>query len=75
MALIVFVVSAAIHTRFWVELMHNVGKPCFIGVAFVLWLIILVADKYFSALPARPLPPLVNTVEPLQDGPKRVDVA
>ena len=57
MALIVFVVSAAIHTRFWVELMHNVGKPCFIGVAFVLWLIILVADKYFSArCPLKKLP-------------------
>jgi predicted Zn-dependent peptidase len=33
------------------------------------------ADKYFSQLPARPLPPLIETVEPTQEGPKRVDVA
>jgi predicted Zn-dependent peptidase len=32
------------------------------------------ADKYFSQLPSRPLPPLVTTVEPAQEGPKRVDV-
>ena len=28
------------------------------------------ADKYFAALPARPLPPLLHTVEPQQPGPK-----
>ncbi len=32
------------------------------------------ADKYFSQLPSRPLPPLVTTLEPKQEGPKRVDV-
>ena len=32
------------------------------------------AEKYFARLPARPLPPLITTVEPVQDGPKRVDV-
>lgn len=32
------------------------------------------ADKYFSQLPTRPLPPLITTVEPVQTGPKRVDV-
>jgi len=32
------------------------------------------ADKYFSPLPARPLPPLVTTVEPTQEGPKRIEV-
>jgi predicted Zn-dependent peptidase len=32
------------------------------------------ADKYFSQLPSRPLPPLINTVEPTQEGPKRVEV-
>jgi predicted Zn-dependent peptidase len=28
------------------------------------------AERYFGPLPARPLPPLVHTVEPAQDGPK-----
>jgi len=32
------------------------------------------ADKYFSPLPSRPLPPLITTVEPKQDGVKRVEV-
>jgi predicted Zn-dependent peptidase len=32
------------------------------------------ADKYFSQLPSRPLPPLVTTVEPKQEGVKRVEV-
>src|SRR5262249_21701920 len=32
------------------------------------------ADKYFAALPNRPLPPLVRTVEPKQEGPKHVAV-
>jgi predicted Zn-dependent peptidase len=32
------------------------------------------AEKYFSVLPARPLPPLITTVEPKQEGPKRVEV-
>jgi predicted Zn-dependent peptidase len=32
------------------------------------------AEKYFSKLPAGPLPPLITTVEPKQDGPKRVEV-
>ena len=32
------------------------------------------ADKYFARLPARPLPPLITTVEPKQEGPKRVEV-
>jgi predicted Zn-dependent peptidase len=33
------------------------------------------AEKYFSRLPRRPLPPLVRTVEPPQEGEKRVAVA
>jgi predicted Zn-dependent peptidase len=33
------------------------------------------AEKYFARLPRRPLPPLVRTVEPPQDGEKRVAVA
>jgi predicted Zn-dependent peptidase len=33
------------------------------------------AEKYFGRLPERPLPPLVDTVEPQQDGPKQVEVA
>src|SRR5580704_8380786 len=32
------------------------------------------ADKYFSRLPRRPLPPRVRTVEPVQEGEKRVAV-
>jgi len=28
------------------------------------------AERYFNPLPARPLPPLLHTVEPLQPGPK-----
>ena len=32
------------------------------------------ADKYFSQLPTRPLPPLITTVEPKQEGPKRIEV-
>src|ERR1035438_7458696 len=28
------------------------------------------AERYFGPMPARPLPPLVHTVEPAQDGPK-----
>ena len=32
------------------------------------------ADKYFGRLPAGPLPPLVHTVEPVQDGPRTVQV-
>jgi predicted Zn-dependent peptidase len=32
------------------------------------------AEKYFGVLPARPLPPLVRTVEPPQEGPKRVQI-
>ena len=32
------------------------------------------ADKYFSQLPSRSLPPLITTVEPKQEGPKRVEV-
>jgi predicted Zn-dependent peptidase len=32
------------------------------------------AAKYFGRLPARPLPPLITTVEPAQEGPKRVEV-
>ena len=28
------------------------------------------AERYFGPLPARPLPPLIHTVEPAQDGPK-----
>jgi predicted Zn-dependent peptidase len=33
------------------------------------------AEKYFGRLPAGPLPPIVNTVEPPQQGEKRVQVA
>ena len=33
------------------------------------------AEKYFARLPRRPLPPLVRTVEPPQEGEKRVAVA
>ncbi len=33
------------------------------------------ADKYFGRLPRRPLPPIVHTVEPVQEGEKRVAVA
>src|SRR5260221_10448236 len=32
------------------------------------------ADKYFTQLPARPLPPLITTVEPKQEGAKRIEV-
>jgi predicted Zn-dependent peptidase len=32
------------------------------------------AEKYFGPMPARPLPPLLHTVEPPQDGPKRAEV-
>lgn len=32
------------------------------------------AEKYFGRLPKAPLPPLVRTVEPVQEGPKRVVV-
>lgn len=32
------------------------------------------AEKYFGRLPAGPLPPLVHTVEPVQDGPRKVEV-
>ncbi|MFN0169022.1 MAG: M16 family metallopeptidase [Bryobacteraceae bacterium] len=32
------------------------------------------ADKYFGPLPARPLPPLIRTVEPPQQGVKRIQV-
>jgi len=32
------------------------------------------AEKYFAAMPARPLPPLLHTVEPPQTGPKRTEV-
>jgi predicted Zn-dependent peptidase len=32
------------------------------------------AEKYFGPLPARPLPPLLHTVEPPQAGPKQVAV-
>ncbi|MGD0669231.1 MAG: pitrilysin family protein [Bryobacteraceae bacterium] len=28
------------------------------------------AERYFGPMPARPLPPLIHTVEPVQDGPK-----
>ncbi|MGO9010331.1 MAG: M16 family metallopeptidase [Bryobacteraceae bacterium] len=28
------------------------------------------AERYFGPMPARPLPPLIHTVEPMQDGPK-----
>ena len=33
------------------------------------------AEKYFGRIPARPTPPVVNTVEPPQNGEKRVMVA
>jgi len=33
------------------------------------------AEKYFGRIPARPAPPRVNTVEPVQNGEKRVMVA
>ena len=33
------------------------------------------AEKYFARLPHGPLPPLIHTVEPQQDGPKQVQVA
>jgi predicted Zn-dependent peptidase len=33
------------------------------------------AEKYFSRLPRKPMPPLVRTVEPPQEGEKRVAVA
>jgi predicted Zn-dependent peptidase len=33
------------------------------------------AEKYFGRLPRRPLPPMVRTVEPRQEGEKRVAVA
>jgi predicted Zn-dependent peptidase len=32
------------------------------------------AEKYFGPMPAHPLPPLLHTVEPPQDGPKRAEV-
>src|SRR5207245_4475157 len=32
------------------------------------------AEKYFAALPAGPLPPLVHTVEPEQTGPRNTEV-
>ncbi len=32
------------------------------------------ADRYFGRLPAGPLPPLVHTIEPVQDGPRTVQV-
>jgi predicted Zn-dependent peptidase len=32
------------------------------------------AEEYFSRLPKRPLPPQVTTVEPPQEGPRRVEV-
>jgi len=32
------------------------------------------AQKYFGRLPAGPLPPLVHTVEPPQDGPRQVEL-
>jgi predicted Zn-dependent peptidase len=32
------------------------------------------AEKYFAPMPARPLPPLLHTTEPPQDGPKQVEV-
>jgi predicted Zn-dependent peptidase len=33
------------------------------------------AEKYFGAMPARPLPPPLHTTEPPQDGPKRAEIA
>jgi predicted Zn-dependent peptidase len=32
------------------------------------------AEKYFARLPAGPLPPLIHTAEPVQDGPRTVQV-
>jgi len=32
------------------------------------------AEKYFAPMPAHPLPPLLHTVEPAQEGPKRAEV-
>jgi predicted Zn-dependent peptidase len=32
------------------------------------------AERYFGPIPARPLPPLIHSVEPAQDGPKTVVV-
>ncbi len=32
------------------------------------------AEEYFGRIPKRPLPPLVTTVEPEQEGPRRVEV-
>ena len=32
------------------------------------------ADEYFSRLPKRPLPPPVTTIEPKQEGPRKVEV-
>ncbi len=32
------------------------------------------AEKYFARLPRGPLPPLVHTVEPVQDGPRQVEL-
>ena len=32
------------------------------------------AEKYFGPMPARPLPPLLHTAEPPQDGPKQAEV-
>jgi predicted Zn-dependent peptidase len=32
------------------------------------------AEKYFGPMPARPLPPLLHTIEPPQDGPKQAEV-
>ena len=32
------------------------------------------ADKYFARLPGGPLPPLIHTIEPDQDGPRRAEV-
>jgi predicted Zn-dependent peptidase len=34
----------------------------------------LLAGKYFGRLPAEPLPPLVHTVEPAQEGPRQAQV-
>lgn len=32
------------------------------------------AEKYFGPMPARPLPPLLHTTEPRQEGPKHVEI-
>lgn len=32
------------------------------------------AEKYFERIPAGPLPPLIHTIEPVQDGPRTVQV-